>query len=66
MARPETMLTNKRVIKVIRALGREVDVPGQIVEAVLQRTLPSIRLFPKFPPEAEAPTVGGCRIGRGA
>src|SRR5205085_10316026 len=56
-------MTDKRVIKVIRAVGRETDAPEEIVEAVVRRALPSIRLVPKVSREAKAPQVGGCRIG---
>jgi len=56
-------MTDKRVIEVIRAVGRETGVPEEIVEAVVRRVLPSIRLVPQFPRETEASQVGGCRIG---
>ncbi len=56
-------MTDKRVIEVIRAVGREIDAPEEIVEAVVWRVLPSIRLVPQFPREAQSPQVGGCRIG---
>jgi uncharacterized protein YwqG len=56
-------MADKRVIEVIRAVGRETDVPEDIVEGVLRRTLPSIRLVPQFPREAEPLQLGGCRIG---
>jgi uncharacterized protein YwqG len=56
-------MTDKRVIEEIRAVGRETNAPEEIVEAVVRRALPSIRLVPQFSREAEAPQVGGCRIG---
>lgn len=59
----EGKMTDKHVIEVIRALGRETDVPEELVEAVVRRALPSIRLVPRFSQEAEALPVGGCRIG---
>jgi hypothetical protein len=59
----ERKMSNQRVIDVIRAVGRETNAPQEIVEAVVRRVLPSIRLVPQFPGEGEAPQVGGCRIG---
>ena len=56
-------MIDRRVEHVIRALGRETQVPMDIVETVVRRALPSIRLVPQFPSEMEAPAVGGCRIG---
>jgi len=59
-------MIDRRVEHVIRALGRETQVPMDIVETVVRRALPSIRLVPQFPSEMEAPAVGGCRIGGAA
>jgi uncharacterized protein YwqG len=56
-------MSDNHVVEVIRAVGRETGVPEEVVEAVVRRMLPSIRLVPEFPQKGEAPSVGRCRIG---
>src|SRR5262245_40738955 len=56
-------MIDERIAAVIREVGRETDGPQEVVEAVIQGMLPSIRLVPRFPREGEAPRLGGCRIG---
>jgi uncharacterized protein YwqG len=59
----ETAMIDKRVIDVIRSVGRETDAPQEIVEAVVRGVLPSIRLVPQFPRNDKTPRLGGSRIG---
>jgi uncharacterized protein YwqG len=51
------------VAQVIREESSQYCVPDAIVEAVLERLLPSIRLLPQHPEEADAARVGCSRIG---
>jgi uncharacterized protein YwqG len=55
-------MSDKRVLDVIHHLARETDTPAVVVDAVVRRLLPSIRLVPQ-PLKAEDERVGGCRIG---
>jgi uncharacterized protein YwqG len=59
----EAEMIDKRIADVIYAIGRETDTPQEIVESVVRRALPSIRLIAQFPKEGEASRLGGCRIG---
>jgi uncharacterized protein YwqG len=56
-------MADKRVVDAIRQVARECDTPEVIVEAVVARLLPSIRLVPQQPGEGEEARLGGCRIG---
>ncbi len=56
-------MIDKRIADVIREVGRETDTPQDVVQAVIQEALPSIRLVPQFPREGESPRLGSSRIG---
>jgi hypothetical protein len=56
-------MIDKRVADVIYPLGRQTNTPDEVVEAVVRRALPSIRLIAQFPREGETSRLGGCRIG---
>jgi uncharacterized protein YwqG len=59
----EVEMIDNRVVDVIHAAGRETDAPQEIVESVVRRLLPSIRLIAQFPKDGEESRLGGCRIG---
>jgi uncharacterized protein YwqG len=54
-------MIDKRVSQVIWSVAREHDTPDEVVERVLAKVLPSIRLIPE--PLTEEPPLGSCRIG---
>jgi uncharacterized protein YwqG len=54
---------DKRVLDVIWTTAREQGTPDVVVEAVLDRLLPSIRLLAQHPKTGDEERVGGCRIG---
>jgi len=56
-------MIDKHVVDVIHAVGTETDAPQEIMAAVVQRALPSIRLIAQFPSDGQTLRVGGCRIG---
>jgi uncharacterized protein YwqG len=56
-------MIDNRVVDVIHAVGRETDAPQEIVESVVRRALPSIRLVAQFARNGEESRLGGCRIG---
>src|SRR5206468_6170011 len=55
-------VTDKRVLDGIQTVARKCKTPAPIVEAVIRRLLPAIRLVPQRE-EAEASRLGGSRIG---
>jgi len=55
--------TKQHVVQVIREESLQYCTPDAIVEAILDRLLPSIRLLPQHPEEADAARVGCSRIG---
>ena len=57
------MDSKQHVAQVIREESSQYSVPDAIVEAVLDRLLPSIRMLPQHPEEADAARVGCSRIG---
>ena len=57
------MDSKQHVAQVIREESSHYSVPDAIVEAVLDRLLPSIRMLPQHPEEADAARVGCSRIG---
>src|SRR5262245_59397271 len=56
-------MIDKRVADVIHTIGRETDAPQELIEAVVGRARPSIRLVAQFPKAGETLRLGGCRIG---
>jgi len=52
-----------RVVQAVHAVAREQDTPEVVIDAVLRRLLPSIRLVPQQPKLGEEGRVGGYRIG---
>lgn len=56
-------MSDPRVIEVIRRFGEHECTPAAIVEAVIARLLPAVRLIPMHPHEAPADRSGTSRIG---
>src|SRR5262249_25514537 len=54
---------DNRVVDAIWMTAREQGTPDVVVQAVLEGSLPSIRLVAQHPEAGEDARVGGCRIG---
>jgi uncharacterized protein YwqG len=54
---------DKHVLDAIGQVARERDTPDVVVEAVVRRLMPSIRLVPQPAKAAGEERMGGCRIG---